>query len=121
MYTDQRKATAWAQLNVFQNWIISLVVELVASAAFLGDYKKDPFNFQGYNIRMLTVTKGAQVVVHNVYESDDRTKVVFNKTSLLLVQCLNYAFTHVTTTLFLHWKLNKLHKKVQIKATSNCH
>lgn len=70
-YIAQQGATAWAQHDIFQNRIPSLlVVGMVASEAFLGDFKKNPFNFQGFNLSTLTVTRDGQVVPYSPIRMD---------------------------------------------------
>jgi hypothetical protein len=56
-------ATAWAQHDIFQNRIpLRVVVGLVAATAFVGDFKRNPFNFQGYDLSSLSVTQDGQAL-----------------------------------------------------------
>jgi hypothetical protein len=56
-------ATFWAQSDLFQNRVpTQLIIALVASKAAQGDFKRNPYNFNGFGLNTLTVTKNGQVV-----------------------------------------------------------
>jgi hypothetical protein len=56
-------ATFWAQSDLFQNRVpIQLIIGLVASKAAQGDFKRNPYKFDGFGLNTLTVTKNGQVV-----------------------------------------------------------
>ena len=56
-------ATSWAQSDIFQNRVpTQLIIGLVASKAVQGDFKCNPYNFAGFGLNTLTVTRNGQVV-----------------------------------------------------------
>ena len=61
-YVVSKGSTLWTQTDVFQNRIPTiLVIGLVSSQAYQGDFTKNPFGFHGYNLKALTVTKDGQI------------------------------------------------------------
>ena len=55
-------ATSWSQNDIFQNRIPTfLVIGFVSAAGFQGDFKKNPYNFAGWGLETLIVTKNGQV------------------------------------------------------------
>jgi hypothetical protein len=61
-YVIPKGATSWSQNDIFQNRTPTfMVLGLVAADAFQGDFKRNPFNFQGYDLSTLTVTKDGQI------------------------------------------------------------
>jgi hypothetical protein len=61
-YVIPKGSASWTQNDVFQNKIPTfLAIGLVSSDGFQGDFKKNPFNFAGYDLSTLTVSRDGQV------------------------------------------------------------
>ena len=62
-YIMPQGVTSWVQNDMFQSRVPSkLVICLVASTAFTGDFKRNPYNMQGFELNTITIARDGQVI-----------------------------------------------------------
>lgn len=61
-YVIPKGTTSWSQNDIFQNRVPTLmVIGFVSAAGFQGDFKKSPFNFASFSLKVLTVFHNGQI------------------------------------------------------------